>query len=87
MDMIGDVVIYSKDLCPFCNMAKVLLRKKNIKFKEINLTSSYGIFEEMIKKSNGKKTVPQIFIGDKHIGGYDDLYKYFKIGDNKMNKI
>jgi glutaredoxin 3 len=68
-------------------MAKVLLRKKNIKFKEINLTSSSDIVEEMIKKSNGKKTVPQIFLGDKHIGGYDDLYKYFKISDSKMHKI
>lgn len=76
--MAEDAVIYSKDLCPYCKMAKDLLRKKKIKFKEIDLTISPGIVEQMLKKSNGRKTVPQIFLGNKHIGGYDDLCEFFK---------
>jgi glutaredoxin 3 len=76
--MLEDAVIYTKNLCPYCNMAKDLLKKKDIKFKEINLTSSPHMVKEMLKKSNGKKTMPQIFLGSKHIGGYDDLYVYFR---------
>ena len=78
-NMTEDTVIYTKDLCPYCNMAKDLLKKKSMKFKEIDLTSSPNTVEEMLKKSNGRKTVPQIFLGNKHIGGYDDLCEYFKI--------
>lgn len=77
-NMTEDAVIYTKDLCPYCNMAKDLLKKKNIKFKEIYLTGSPDMVEEMLKKSNGRKTVPQIFLGSKHIGGYDDLCEYLK---------
>lgn len=76
--IIKNVVIYSKNLCPYCDMAKDLLKRNNITFKEINLTSSPTVIQEMLDKSNGKKTVPQVFFGNRHIGGYDDLCKFFK---------
>ena len=59
-------------------MAKDLLKRNKTKFKEINLTSAPDMVNEMLQKSNGRKTVPQIFLGNKHIGGYDDLHEYFK---------
>jgi len=79
--IIKNVVIYSKSLCPYCDMAKDLLKRNNITFKEINLTSSPTVMQEMLDKSNGKKTIPQVFLGNRHIGGYDDLCKFFKKND------
>ena len=71
------VVIYSKDPCPYCVKAKNLLERKlkplGLSFTEIKITDD-KTREEMIKKSGGRMTVPQIFIGEKHIGGCDDLY-------------
>jgi glutaredoxin 3 len=66
------IIIYSKDVCPYCVRAKALLEKKNASFTEIKITDEV-IRDEMIKKSGGRLTVPQIFIDEKHIGGYDDL--------------
>jgi glutaredoxin 3 len=60
-------------MCPYCDAAKRLLNKKNIPFKEINIVLEKGKMEEMLKKSNGMKTIPQIFIENSHIGGYDEL--------------
>ena len=68
-----NVEIYTGPLCAFCDRAKALLNKKGVPFKEINLASDASKMEEMIKKTNGMKTVPQIFIGDQHIGGNDKL--------------
>jgi len=67
------IIIYSKDPCPYCVKAKALLTRKNAKFTEIKITSD-ELREEMIQKSGGRKTVPQIFIGEFHVGGCDDLY-------------
>jgi glutaredoxin 3 len=67
------IIIYSKDPCPYCVKAKALLTRKNAKFTEIKITSD-ELREEMMQKSGGRKTVPQIFIGDFHVGGCDDLY-------------
>lgn len=69
----SEVIIYTTQTCPYCVKAKMLLKKKGIKYKEID-ASDDAIREDMIKKSAGKRTVPQIFIGEKHIGGCDDLY-------------
>lgn len=66
------IILYSKDVCPYCVRAKALLEKKNVSFTEIKITDEI-IRDEMIKKSGGRLTVPQIFIDEKHIGGYDDL--------------
>jgi len=67
------VIIYSKDPCPYCVKAKMLLTRKNINFTEIKITSD-NLREEMIAKSGGRMTVPQIFIEEQHVGGCDDLY-------------
>ena len=74
------VVIYTSSLCVFCYKAKTLLKKYNIDFNEIDI--DYNKREEMVLKANGKTSVPQIFIGSKNIGGYDDLYELEK--ENKL---
>jgi glutaredoxin 3 len=67
------VEIYSSPLCGYCHAAKRLLKEKGVKFSETNVLAQPGKKNEMIKRANGGRTVPQIFIGDKHIGGFDDL--------------
>lgn len=69
----ADVVIYTRKLCSFCTAAKSLLQKKGASFREIDATFSADLKQEMIEKAHGRATFPQIFIGDEHIGGYDDL--------------
>lgn len=64
--------VYTKNYCPFCQMAKSLLTNKGIEFEEIYLGNDVEKMMELAKKT-GMKTVPQIFIGDQLIGGYDDL--------------
>ncbi len=68
-----NITVYMGPMCSYCDAAKRLLNKKNIPFKEINIALEEGKIEEMLKKSNGMKTIPQIFIEDHHIGGYDEL--------------
>jgi glutaredoxin 3 len=67
------VTLYVSDWCPYCQRAKGLLQQKNVAFSEINVEEDVKFREEMIARCN-RRTVPQIFIGDKHIGGCDDLY-------------
>jgi len=66
------VTLYVSDWCPYCQRAKTLLMQKNVIFSEINVDDDEKLREEMIARSN-RRTVPQIFIGDKHVGGCDDL--------------
>lgn len=68
------VVIYTTDYCPYCVRAKALLQKKQVEFVEIKIIND-EMREDMIIKANGRRTVPQIFINDRHIGGCDDLYE------------
>ena len=68
-----NIIMYTGPLCNFCEAAKRLLARNNATFKEINIATQDGLRDEMIKKSNGRRTVPQIFIGDQHIGGYEEL--------------
>ena len=68
-----NVTVYMGPMCGFCDAAKRLLTKKNIPYKEINIALEKGKMEEMLKKSNGKRTIPQIFIEDYHVGGYVEL--------------
>ena len=70
-----NITIYTSSLCGFCYRAKSLLQKKNIPFEEIDIDLDYNKRNEMIKKSGGRTSVPQIFFKDSHIGGCDDLYK------------
>ena len=67
------VEIYTGPLCAFCDFAKALLDRKGISYKEIFIGNDANKMEEMIKKSNGMRTVPQIFIDGRHIGGNDKL--------------
>ena len=68
-----NVTIYTGPLCGFCDAAKKLLTRNNAEYKEINISAVDGAMDEMITKANGKRTVPQIFFDDQHIGGYDDI--------------
>jgi len=68
-----NITVYMGPMCSYCDAAKRLLNKKNIPFKEINIALEEGKMEEMLKKSSGMKTIPQIFIENSHIGGYDEL--------------
>jgi glutaredoxin 3 len=69
----AEIIIYTKEVCPYCVRAKALLQRKNKTFTEIKVTDD-KIKEEMVAKSGGRMTVPQIFINNKSIGGCDDLY-------------
>ena len=75
------VVIYTADLCIHCNWAKELLNRKNIKFTEYNIAKDATKRDEMLKKSNGVMTVPQIFIGEHHVGGNIELQTLEKKGE------
>ncbi|MCC2646092.1 MAG: glutaredoxin [Rickettsiaceae bacterium] len=68
------VTIYSTTVCPYCVKAKILLDKKKANYTEINVEGDDELREKMIQKAGGRRTVPQIFIGDYHVGGCDDLY-------------
>ena len=80
-----NVEMYTGPLCAFCDRAKALLNRKGVSFKEINLASDPNKMDEMIKKTNGKKTVPQIFIDGQHIGGNDKLQALENEG--KLNSL
>ena len=67
------IIIYTSDNCSFCRSAKAIFKEKKLKFKEINISKNDKLKNEMLKKSNGMMTVPQIFVNSKHIGGYEDL--------------
>ncbi len=67
------VEIYSSPLCGFCHAAKRLLSSKGVQFSEVNILAEPGRRSEMMDRANGRHTVPQIFIGEIHVGGYDDL--------------
>ena len=65
--------IYSTKICPYCVRAKMLLEKREIDYIEYKIDEDHIKYEEMLELSNGRQSVPQIFIDEKHIGGYDDL--------------
>lgn len=75
-----EVVIYTKDYCPYCKSAKALFDSKGVKYIEKDVFSSDKILQEMLTKSGGRTTVPEIFINDKLIGGFDDLSTLEKEG-------
>lgn len=69
-----NVVIYSSHACPYCIKAKNLLDKKGVEYKEYRIDRQPELIDELIQKSGGRTTVPQIFIDDFHVGGCDDLH-------------
>lgn len=70
----AQVTVYSGPNCTYCVRAKQLLQKKGVAFTEVDVKADAARFEEMLAKSGGRKTIPQIFVGDTHVGGCDDLY-------------
>ncbi|MEN3931668.1 glutaredoxin 3 [Microvirga sp. W0021] len=74
------IIIYAKSWCPYCKSAKQLLEQKGATFTEIDVEKEAGALDDMLAKSGGRKTVPQIFINDQHIGGFDDLYAFDQSG-------
>ncbi len=69
-----DVTIYTRMACGYCTAAKRLLEKKGVAFTEHDASFSQELRAEMIQRANGRSTFPQIFVGDVHVGGCDDLY-------------
>ena len=71
----SDIVLYTKDYCPYCKQAKALLTRKGVTFTEYDIQTNPALVSEMISRSGGGRTVPQIFIGEHHIGGASDLFE------------
>jgi glutaredoxin 3 len=68
------VVIYTTPFCPYCLMAKRLLGNKGVAFEEIDVSGDHQLRAQMTAKAGGRRTVPQIWIGETHVGGFDDLH-------------
>jgi len=69
-----EVVIYTRDFCYYSDAARELLKRKGVVFKEVNATGNRELRNEMIERANGGSTFPQVFIGETHVGGCDELY-------------
>ena len=78
-----NIIMYTGPMCNFCDAAKRLLSRNNLKYEEIDISTKDGLRDEMIKKANGKRTIPQIFFGDHHVGGYVELRELEKNGKLK----
>ena len=68
-------------MCNYCEAAKRLLKRNNLEFNEIDISTKEGLVDEMIKKSNGKRTIPQIFFDNYHVGGYQELRELEKTNE------
>ena len=75
------ITIYTKASCPYCHAAKALLRKKNAPFEEISVDGDRDAQAAMAAKAGGRWTVPQIFIGERHVGGSDDIHALDAAGE------
>jgi glutaredoxin 3 len=73
------ILMYTKNLCPYCSMAQRLLASKGVEWDEVNIESGPGLRDEMVDRT-GRITVPQIYIGDTHVGGFDDLVALERAG-------
>ena len=80
-----NIIMYTGPLCNFCDAAKRLFERNNLSYKEIDISTKDGLRDEMIKKANGKRTIPKIFFDDHHVGGYVELRELEKNG--KLNNI
>ena len=79
------ITMYTGPLCNYCEAAKRLLTRNNATYKEIDISKVAGAVDEMIKRANGKRTIPQIFFDDQHIGGYDEVRALEK--ENKLQDL
>jgi glutaredoxin 3 len=75
-----DIVIYTTRTCPYCRSAKELLRKRGFAYEEISVDGDFEARAKMMQRGQGRSTVPQIFFGDVHIGGCDELYELHSSG-------
>tara|TARA_B100001769_G_C21932129_1_gene502352 strand:- start:72 stop:326 length:255 start_codon:yes stop_codon:yes gene_type:complete len=80
-----NIIMYTGPFCSFCDAAKRLLIRNNLGFKEIDISTKDNLMDEMIKKANGKRTIPQIFFDELHIGGYVELRALEK--ENKLKDL
>ena len=80
-----EVKIYTTQSCPFCVKAKRLLQRKGVEYEELRVDLKPELIAEAVEKSGGLRTVPQIFIGDHHVGGCDELYDLE--GQNRLDSI
>ncbi len=78
-----NITMYTGPMCSFCDAAKRLFLRNNLEFNEIDISTKNGLRDEMIKKSKGKRTIPQIFFDDYHVGGYVELRELEKKGELK----
>ena len=79
------ITMYTGPFCNYCEAAKRLFVRNNAPFNEIDISKVEGAMDEMIKKANGKRTIPQIFFGNLHIGGYDEVRALEK--ENKLQDL
>ena len=79
--MTNKIIVYTSDYCSYCAQAKKLLRNKGFDFDELNIQNDDSLRNEMLEKSNGMRTVPQIFINNFHVGGYTELAALVASGD------
>ena len=78
--MVADIVVYSTERCSYCVMAKKLLESKGLTYREIDVSHDEALLQEMVERS-GRRSVPEIFIDDDFIGGYDDLARLNATGE------
>jgi len=75
-----NITVYSGPMCNFCDAAKRLLLRNNLNYNEIDISTKEGLRDEMTKRANGRRTIPQIFFDDYHVGGYQELRELEKTG-------
>ena len=80
-----NITVYSGPMCGYCDAAKRLLERNNLEFTDIDVSTKDGLRDEMTKKANGRRTIPQIFFNDQHIGGYDEVRALEK--ENKLQNL
>lgn len=81
MSATPEVIMYSTAFCGYCQRARGLLERKGVAFREIKVDEDARERDVMLKRSGGRRTVPQIFIGERHVGGYDDLAALDRSGE------
>ncbi len=79
------IIMYTGPFCNYCEAAKRLLARNNATYNEIDISKVDGAMDEMIKKANGRRTIPQIFFDEEHIGGYDEVRALEK--ENKLQDL
>ena len=75
-----NITVYSGPMCNFCDAAKRLLLRNNLNYNEIDISTKEGLRDEMTKRASGRRTIPQIFFDDYHVGGYQELRELEKTG-------